>query len=624
MKMKITGNSARNLNKAALNSGRATKNARKVLNSSVTGINKYYTKVTNEQLANTLGCDVADITDWNTRIAENGYGTVVGHYVAKPEYFEALSDNNIEALDILDDGTIGYATGFAGGLGVKFYDITDDEIERSLNSCGANCNRKSVNSGRATRRTMNASRKPAARRQLNSNHNATRRPAINAAARRPLAPVLNSSARRTPATDARNYKLNSGLRSVKRLNSSASEVKLPSVWDKYYDITSDSKVAAKRAGIDVADIVDWDKEIENSGYGKVIGYLSAKPEYAEFLDELGELNVLDNGTVGYGISGERGLRFYSVSINEVKDLINKATGTNVASSRKLNNKKLNSNRSAILKELEDWFDKDEAVEYLDSFEDQTGATATKLATDEEVDKYDGVFWATKNGKESLWCLHNGMWVEKDLDSAKKLNSAEGEATEESETTSEKPAEETSEETTSEEEIDVTELLIVQEPESKELSLFIPDTPEEAVPEDVEVIATVETATAEDLDSSCGGKKKLNSSEEDGAEAATEDEAKEDEAKESESTEAEEEAVIELPDGETVEVEDIFVVQTDDGEYDLFIAEEDAELPEDVEVVGEAVAVDEDEVLNSSRQVKKAMAKLNSSKKTVKKAKKATK
>ena len=277
-------------------------------------------------------------------------------------------------------------------------------------------------------------------------------------------------------------------------------------------------------------------------------------------------------------------------------------------------KKLNSNRSAILKELEGWFDTDEAVEYLDSFEKKTGATATKLATDEEVDKYDGVFWATKDGKESLWCLHDGKWVEEDLDSNKKLNSAEGEATEkaEEETEEETTSEETTSEETAEEEIEVTDLLIVQDPESKELSLFIPDTPEETVPEDVEVIATVEAATVEDLDSSCGGKKKLNSSEEDDAETATEDEAKE-----SESTEAEEEAVVELPDGETVEVEDIFVVQTDDGEYDLFIAEEDAELPEEVEVVGEAVAVDEDEILNSSRQLKK----LNSSTKATNKASK---
>ena len=395
-----------------------------------------------------------------------------------------------------------------------------------------NLNKAALNSGRATRRSMNSSNaettrrqlnsnhKETERRQLNSNHKATRRPAVNAASRRPLAPVaterpmLNSSARRSVARPT-NTKAD--------LKSSRRPARPLAKDDKNYKLNS-----ARRRPL----------------------------------------------------------------------------------------KKLNSNRSAILKELEGWFDKDEAVEYLDSFEKQTGATATKLATDEEVDKYDGVFWATKDGKESLWCLHDGNWVEEDLDSAKNLNSAEGEATEEA-TSTETPAESTAEtveattsEETAEEEIEVTDLLIVQDPESKELSLFIPDTPEEAVPEDVEVIATVEAATVEDLDSSCGGKKKLNSSEEDGAEAATEDEAKE-----SESTESEEEAVVELPDGETVEVEDIFVVQTDDGEYDLFIAEEDAELPEEVEVVGEAVAVDEDEILNSSRQIKK----LNSSKKSAEKA-----
>ena len=367
-----------------------------------------------------------------------------------------------------------------------------------------NLNRAALNSSRSTK-MRKSSATAVTGRQLNCNHNATatKRTAINSSARKPLQPsktnrpVLNSSARRTPATDARNNKLNSGLRALK---------------------------------------------------------------------------------------------------------------------------KLNSNKTAILKELEGWFTPDEAKEYVDSFEKETGATITKLATDEEVDKYDGVFWATKDGKESLWCRDNGAWVEKEeLDSSKNLNSAEGEADDNelaaSEST-EAPASEEEATNNDEEGFDVTELLIVQEPESKELSLFIPDTPEEALPEDVEVIATVEPATAEDLDSSCGGKKKLNSSEEDGAEAATEDEAKGDTAEES--TE-EEEAVIELPDGETVEVEDIFVVQTDDGEYDLFIAEEDAELPEDVEVVGETVAVEEDEVLNSSRQVKKAMEKLNSSKKTDNKA-----
>ena len=166
-------------------------------------------------------------------------------------------------------------------------------------------------------------------------------------------------------------------------------------------------------------------------------------------------------------------------------------------------------------------------------------------------------------------------------------------------------------------VDVTELLIVQDPESKELSLFIQDDEEETLPESVEVIAAVEPATEADLDSSCGGKKKLNSSEEDGAEKAADDEAEADAEKADDAeTETETEAVeIELADGDTVAVEDIYVVQSEDGELDLFIAEEGAELPESVEVVGEAVAVDESEVLDSSRKmIKRTGAKLNASQK----------
>lgn len=290
--------------------------------------------------------------------------------------------------------------------------------------------------------------------------------------------------------------------------------------------------------------------------------------------------------------------------------------------------KLNSNRSAILEELDGWFDKDEAVEYLDSFENTTGATATKLATDEEVDKYDGVFWATKDGKESLWCLHNGMWVEQDLDSAKNLNSAEGDSeakddNKEEETATEEEAKEEpateKEEAVTEEETTVTDadgndivvenLLIVQDPESKEISLFVPESEDDALPEGVEVIAEVEATT--ELDSSCHGKaKKLNSAEGEATEDA-ETEAKEDEAA------TEEEAEVELPDGEVVDVEDIYVVQdTETKELDIFIVEEDNDaVPEGVEVIGEATPADDETVLDSARKLKKFTEanKINSSK-----------
>lgn len=162
-------------------------------------------------------------------------------------------------------------------------------------------------------------------------------------------------------------------------------------------------------------------------------------------------------------------------------------------------------------------------------------------------------------------------------------------------------------------VDVTELLIVQDPETKELSLFIQDDEDETLPESVEVIAAVEPATEADLNSACGGKKKLNSSEEDGAEKSADEDT--DTAEKADDAETAEESVeIELPDGETVDVEDIYVVQSEDGELDLFIAEEDAELPAEVEVVGEAVAVDESEVLDSSRKmIKRTGNKLNSNK-----------
>ena len=171
-------------------------------------------------------------------------------------------------------------------------------------------------------------------------------------------------------------------------------------------------------------------------------------------------------------------------------------------------------------------------------------------------------------------------------------------------------------------VDVTELLIVQDPESKELSLFIQDTEDETLPESVEVIAAVDPATEADLDSSCGGKKKLNSSEEDGAENVAEDvddaekadtDADTEKADDADTAETEE-IEIELADGDIVAVDDIYVVQSEDGELDLFIAEEGAELPESVEVVGEAVAVDESEVLDSSRKMIKRGKTLNAGKK----------
>ena len=76
-------------------------------------------------------------------------------------------------------------------------------------------------------------------------------------------------------------------------------------------------------------------------------------------------------------------------------------------------RKLNCSREEAIEELRRWFSDDEAEEYVNSFEEQTGAKITRIATPEEAEQYDGDFWATKDGKESLWCRGNGFWYEEE-------------------------------------------------------------------------------------------------------------------------------------------------------------------------------------------------------------------
>ena len=77
--------------------------------------------------------------------------------------------------------------------------------------------------------------------------------------------------------------------------------------------------------------------------------------------------------------------------------------------------KLNCSRGQVIDQLvneEGIYTLDEAEELVSSFEEQTGATVDRLATPEEVEEQDGEFWATKDGRTSLWCRGNGMWYEK--------------------------------------------------------------------------------------------------------------------------------------------------------------------------------------------------------------------
>lgn len=155
-------------------------------------------------------------------------------------------------------------------------------------------------------------------------------------------------------------------------------------------------------------------------------------------------------------------------------------------------------------------------------------------------------------------------------------------------------------------------LIVQNPETKEVSLFVATEDDEVLPESVDVIAEVTPVvegavldssrrlkrfTAAKLNSSKGC---LNSDAEDVCPACGKPA---DECTCEPGTVAYDE--IQLPDDTVVEVENILVVQGEDDDLGLFMPETaDEAVPDEYEVVAIANPVAEAEVLDSSRRLKK--------------------
>lgn len=194
--------------------------------------------------------------------------------------------------------------------------------------------------------------------------------------------------------------------------------------------------------------------------------------------------------------------------------------------------KLNCSREKVIDQLvneEQIYTQEEAEELVSSFEEQTGATVERLATVEEVEEQDGEFWATKDGRTTLWCRGNGMWYDsgisdegdaldsscgENLDSSaegtaesegdQSLNSSEGEG-EGDEGFAEEPAgdadggesvgeganlDDIKITTESGNEVSMQDIKIVQNPDTNELAIFIPEDEEETIPEGFTVIGMV--------------------------------------------------------------------------------------------------------------------------------------
>lgn len=102
----------------------------------------------------------------------------------------------------------------------------------------------------------------------------------------------------------------------------------------------------------------------------------------------------------------------NTELNSSKSATSAITGVNLANIRKLN-----CSRESVLQELRRWLSEEEAKDYLEAFENETGTQVVRLASPEEA-ALDGDFWAVKDGKEQLWYRTDGEWYTKDdLDGA---------------------------------------------------------------------------------------------------------------------------------------------------------------------------------------------------------------
>lgn len=95
---------------------------------------KYYTFMTVEQAAKEFSVPLSDLTEDAADVEAAGYGTIIGYLKAKSEYAESLSYDGYDYLIVLDDNGDIYAGQHTGGGGrpVSVYDVSEETIEDCL------------------------------------------------------------------------------------------------------------------------------------------------------------------------------------------------------------------------------------------------------------------------------------------------------------------------------------------------------------------------------------------------------------------------------------------------------------------------------------------------------------
>lgn len=345
-----------------------------------------------------------------------------------------------------------------------------------------------------------------------------------APARRPRNQELNSSKKtvgvthgETHATEQNPFKAK--LNCSRKLNCSVTGNITSDVYDKLYTREDDPQKVADALGCTVEDVKEIDSETEDLGYGKTVGYLLAKPEYEEELSRNGIeiLSILEDGTVGMMV----GRGFHTVEtdlelvLDRVGENLDSACGSEEMNSSEddldsacggksdLDSAEGDGTASGIITLYDDFAklkdfdieklikervtrmipDADVTIEKLNDTQMKVTVkcadadiTRAKLAI-ESSDVAKSVDWSDK--------LNNSVETNDDSEGSN-LNCSGGESEE---------SEDVKVVTESGNEVDMREIKVVQDPNTNELALFIPENEDDVIPEGFIVIGdVVSTAT----------------------------------------------------------------------------------------------------------------------------------
>ena len=320
----------------------------------------------------------------------------------------------------------------------------------------------------------------------------------------PGKPVESSAKSKAPARRPRNQELNSSkkqsgqdrLAALRKQKLNCSAGNIPAGYEQYYQVISEQEFA-DTVGSEVDNLRSIVSDIEDEYGEKIVGYITAKPEYADvFVDA-----NIDSGFITASGKILNGVDDGYINLEEAEQ----ASGRTFNSSTCSDNTADESLNSSEI--TEDDFEYDEDGSGI-STKDYMGYTIYKSIPDEDSGSvgymvYDGDYPQSFDTLEE--CKE---FIRDTLNSSKALNCSseepEGDADGGESVAEGVDASDIKITTESGNEVSMQDIKIVQNPDTNELAIFIPEDEEETIPEGFSVIGMVVPDTLDSAPAIEGG------------------------------------------------------------------------------------------------------------------------